>query len=308
MTDKLDRREFLRRAGAMGLSTYGLSRLAGDELLDLIGEAEAATRPTLSVASRGRPEVLVKKAIDGLGGIKKFVKRGSRVVIKPNIAWARTPAQAANTDPQVVAALIKLCRDAGARSILIIDHTCDRSAMAFELSGMKKMAAAEKVRLVSAHNKSMYRAVKIPKGKILKSSDCIKDVLDADVFINVPIAKVHGATAITASMKNLMGVTYARQPWHNSRDLQQCIADYASVVKPDLIVLDAVRVLLTRGPKGPGDTKKVGKVVAGTDPVAIDAYATTLLGKSPSRVKHIVYASKMGLGQMDLKQVNVRKV
>ncbi len=249
----------------------------------------------------------MKRAIDGLGGIKKFVKRGSRVVIKPNIAWARTPAHAANTNPQVVAALIRLCREAGARSILMIEHSCDTSVTAFELSGMNKIAAAEKVRLVSAHNKRMYRTIKIPKGKILKSSDCIKDVLDADVFINVPIAKVHGTTVITASMKNLMGVTYARQVWHNSRDLQQCIADYASAVKADLIILDAVRVLLTRGPKGPGETRDVGRVVAGTDPVVIDACAADLVGKKPGSVKHIVYASRMGLGQMDLKKINLRK-
>jgi uncharacterized protein (DUF362 family) len=280
--------------------------LVGDDILGFLEEAEAAG-PAMTIAWNGSIEARVKKAIDGLGGIGKFVKKGNSVAIKPNIAWARSAGQAANTNPEVLTAVIKLCKQAGAGRITVVEHTCDDWQTAFEMSGVRRVCAVTKARLVSGHNRSGYKPVSIPKGKILKSDECMREVLDADCFINVPIAKVHGATGMTASMKNLMGVMYDRQNWH-SKGLDQCIADYASAVKADLIILDGIRVLLTRGPKGPGDTKDVGHIVASTDPVAIDAYACKLLGKDPLHVGHIVAASKLGLGQIDLKKVAQKKV
>ena len=298
---KITRREFLRRAGIVGVTTC----IAGEEFLGLI-EAEAAVQPTLSVASGGSPEILVKKAIDGLGGIKKFVKPGNIVVIKPNLAWARRPEQAANTNPEVISALIRLCKQAGAKRITVLDHSCDSTEAAFAVNGVRDAVKAG-ARLVAADKKFMFKDIKIPKGKVLKADQCAREILDADVFINVPIAKVHGSTTITASMKNMMGTNFDRQAWHQL-DLEQCIADYSTAVKPDLIVLDAIRILLTRGPKGPGQMKDVGQIIAGTDPVAIDAYAAKLLGKDPKQVSHIKYAAALGLGQIDLEKVTLRKV
>lgn len=306
MTDRFSRREFFKRAGIVGAAVGGFT-LAGDDILGFIEEVEAASKPTLAIASKGSPELMVKKAIDGLGGIGKFVKKGNSVVIKPNLAWARTPAQAANTNPKLLTALIKLCQQAGAKRITVLDHTCDNANAAFDINGARDVCSATNVRLISADKKFMYKRINIPKGKILKSADCAKDIMDADVFINVPIAKVHGATTITASMKNMMGTNWDRQAWHQA-DLERCIADYSTVVKPDLIILDAVRIMLTRGPKGPGDTKDVGQIIAGTDPVAIDAYAATLLGKKPQDIGHIKYAAALGIGQMDLKKVTMRRV
>ncbi len=307
MTDSFNRREFLRRAGLAGIAIGGFT-LVGDEILGFVQEVEAATtKSTLAIASKGSPEILVKKAIDGLGGIGKFVKKGNTVLIKPNLAWARTPAQAANTNPQLLTGLIKLCQKAGASRITVLDHTCDNSNSAFPINGAKDICNATKVRLISADKKFMYKRVNIPKGKILKSDDCAAEVLNADVFINVPIAKVHGGATITASMKNMMGTNWDRQAWHTA-NLEQCIADYSTAVKPDLIILDAIRIMLTRGPKGPGETKDVGQVIAGTDPVAIDAYAATLLGKKPQEIGHIKYAAALGVGQMDLKKVTLRRV
>lgn len=303
---KIDRREFLRRAGILAVTTAGLG-IAGDDLLDILEEAEAATRPTLSVASGSGIETMVKKAIDGIGGIGKFVKKGQSVVIKPNLAWARTPEQAANTNPQVIKALINLCKGAGARRITVIDHTCDNSSASFEMSGAKDAVSGTGARLLSADKKFMFKQINIPKGKLLKSDDCAREILDADVFINVPIAKVHGGAVMTASMKNLMGANFDRQNWHR-QGLDQCIADYSTAVKPNLIVLDAIRILLTNGPKGPGKTKDVGQIIAGTDPVAIDAYAAKLLGLDPKEVKHISLAASHGLGQIDLSKVNIKRV
>ena len=302
---KIDRREFLRRAGILAVTTAGLG-IVGDDLLDVLQEAEAATKPTLSVASGSGVETMVKKAIDGIGGIGKFVKKGQSVVIKPNLAWARTPEQAANTNPQVIKALINLCKSAGASRITVIDHTCDNASASFEMSGAKDAVAGTGARLLSADKKFMFRQISIPKGKLLKSDDCAREILDADVFINVPIAKVHGGAVMTASMKNLMGANFDRQNWHRL-GLDQCIADYSTAVKPNLIVLDAIRILLTNGPKGPGKTKDVGQIIAGTDPVAIDAYAAKLLGLDPTEVKYISLAADHGLGQINLSKVNIKK-
>ena len=307
MTEKFDRREFLRRIGIAGITTYGLNLVGGD-LFGLFNEAEAASRHTLAIASGRSPEEMVKRSIDALGGIGKFVKKGNSVVIKPNIAWARTPAQAANTNPKVLSAVIKLCQQAGARRITVVDHTCDNANLAFNLNGARKVCSDTRVRLLAPDNRNMYRRINIPKGKLLKSDECVKDVLDADVFINIPIAKVHSAASITASMKNLMGVNWDRGAWHSSKDLDQCIADFSTAVKPDLIILDAVRVLLTNGPKGPGETKDIGKIAASTDPVAIDSLAATFLGKDPKDIAHIKYAASMGIGEMSMSKLNVKKV
>ena len=237
----------------------------------------------------------------------KFVKKGQSVVIKPNLAWERTPEQAANTNPDVLRSVIQLCRNAGAGRITVVEHACGNAAKAFEMSGAKKAVAGLGVRLISAERESMYRKIDIPKGKSIKSDTCIREILDADVFINVPIAKVHGGVGITAGMKNMMGAIWDRQIWHRN-NVDQCIADYSTVVKPDLVILDAVRILLSNGPQGPGDTKAVGQVIASTDTVAIDAYAAKLLGKSVSQVKYIGFADAHGIGESDLKKVNLKKV
>ncbi|HEY3297035.1 MAG TPA: DUF362 domain-containing protein [Armatimonadota bacterium] len=304
MGEKFTRREFFKKAGLIGVATVGLG--FGGDLLNIFGDEAEAAGSILSVASGDDPENMVKRAIDGIGGIGRYVKRGNSVCIKPNVAWSRTPSQAANTNPEVLAGVINLCKQAGASRITVVDYTCDPSSVAFNMNGARTVCSKLGVRLVSGDNAGLYRRISIPRGKVLKSDQCLKDVLDSDVFINVPIAKVHGGGTITASMKNLMGVSYERGSWHG-KDLHQCIADYASAVKPDLIVLDAVRILLTNGPKGPGETKDTHQIIAGTDPVAIDSYAAKLLGMKPQDVRHIVYASSMGLGQMELSKIAIKR-
>jgi len=160
---------------------------------------------------------------------------------------------------------------------------------------------------ISAHDQRDYVKFSIPQGKVLTSDDVIREILEADVLINVPIAKVHGGAVITAAMKNWMGAVWNRQYWHQA-GLQQCIADFSTALRADLIILDANRVLLTNGPKGPGQTKDVGEVVAAFDPVATDAYAATLLGLRPQDVPHVELAYQAGVGEMDLAKVQMKHV
>lgn len=306
---KLDRREFLGSIAAIGGAIF----LGGHSANGAAGVAGVSSRKSrfdpkiLAVASDGTPAELTVRAIKALGGIDKLVRKGDFVVIKPNIAWNRPPNAAATTNPSVVGALVKLCKEAKAGRILVVDHIIDRPAEAvMDISEIGPTAERHGAETLAAQNESDFRKISIPKGKVLKTDTCIKELAKADVFINVPIAKVHGGTTLTLGMKNLMGCIWDRQAWHASPSLNQCIADYATAVRPDLIVLDANKILLTNGPKGPGKMKNVGKVIVGTDQVAIDAYGATLFGLKPDKIAHIKLAHGLKVGEIDLSKVRIK--
>ena len=301
--EEITRRDFFKRAAAAGLAAYGLAEL------DRLPEAEAAAPPTIVVASNKSPAQLVRAAVDGMGGMKRFVKPGNTVVLKPNIAWARKPEQAANTNPEVVAEVIRLCKAAGAREVKVIDHSIDGPDTAvLKMSGIGPAAEAAGARVISARSQAMYQRVNVKGGKVLRSADVLRDLMRADVWINLPIAKVHGSTKVTLACKNLMGVVWDRGAWHQSASLDQCIADFAAQFRPNLIILDGVRTLLSNGPKGPGKVASPGVVVAGLDPLAVDAYGVTLLGLKPQEVGHIKLGFASGVGEMRLDRIKVKHV
>jgi len=297
----MKRRELLRRLG-LGVAAVGLGQFA-------LGQKAGKQQPVVVVAEKDRPAELVRKAIKALGGMGKFVKKGNRVLIKPNIAFARPPEGAANTNPEVVAELVRLCFEAGAKEVIVLDYTLDPARITYEMSGIAKAAEAQGARMVYVGRQD-FVPVEVPKGKILSVYDVrvLKQVLDANVFINVPIAKTHGSARLTLGMKNLMGVIQDRGSWHRSGDLHQCIADFVTAVKPHLTVIDAIRILASGGPKGPGRVERKDTIIASTDIVAADAYATTLFGLTPNDVPHIIKAAELGVGVADLKQVKIVKV
>jgi uncharacterized protein (DUF362 family) len=304
--DSFTRREFIRRAAAAGLTAYGLGQL---EAPHGGSAAEAADPPSIVVATKQRPASLVRASLDPLGGMGKFVKSGDRVLVKPNIGWARKPEQAATTNPEVVAEIVRLCREAGAREVKVIDHSVDRpDALVLDMSGLKAAAEKAGARAGLASSPALYESMELPRGKVLKSVRVLRDLRRADVFINVPIAKVHSSTTLTLGCKNLMGTVWDRGAWHRSASLDQAIADFAAEVRPDLVILDAVRVLLTNGPKGPGRTETKGTVVAGLDPLAVDAYGATLLGRRPEQIGHLKRSHEMGVGEIDLERIEVKHV
>jgi uncharacterized protein (DUF362 family) len=303
--DRITRREFFAGAAKAGIAAAAASKLGFGWLTT---PAEAA-QPVVVVAEKGEPKDLLARALKPVGGIGKYVKKGAIVALKPNGGWARAPQYAATTNPALLAAMIRACKDAGAKEVKVVEHTCDTPAsLTIEQCQIKKATEDAGGRLILLTSKGQYREVSIPRGKIIKSDLVSKDLLDADVFINLPIAKVHSQTRITCGLKNLMGVNFDRQAWHDSPDLHQCIADLATVVKPQLTIVDALTVLLTNGPKGPGRTKELNTLIVSTDPVAADAYATTLLGLKPNQIGHLVKASALGVGQYDLSKVTVKKV
>jgi uncharacterized protein (DUF362 family) len=292
----ITRRELFRRAAA-GAAFYGLERLSG--LGFLAAPAEAASPPVLVIAANQSPAALIRAAVEKLGGMRRFVRRGDEVTLKPNSGWAMPPESAANTNPEVLVEVIRLCLAAGAKRVKVVDHPCDPALVAFKVNGLAEAARGAGAQVIPLTSAAQFEPLSIPKGKVLTSATLARDVAGADVFINLPVAKVHSATAVTLGLKNLMGVVLDRQAWHASRNLNQCIADYASAVRPKLILVDATRILLTNGPKGPGRTRDEKQVIAGTDPVAVDAYCTRFFELMPERVPHLVAAHALGLGEID---------
>lgn len=301
----LSRRDFIKLSGA------GLGLAVGAKLLETPVEA---AQPVLAIAEKGSPANLLKAALGALGGIKTFVKPGQRVVIKPNVAWARTPEQACTNNPDIMEALIKECYAAGAKQVVLWEHTCDNYQFAFARSGLNDVAKKANAPLYSGHGKNVYTQVTVPRGKRLKEVMIIEDILNAEVLINLPIAKQHYATELTLGLKNMMGTVWDME-WFHKNDLHQCIADLNTVVRPQLTIVDAYKILINKGPKGPGDLEAPGLVMASADPVAVDAYAAGLFKNPktkkpflPREIPFIVKSHQQGLGEIDLKKVNVKKV
>ena len=306
---KITRRQFIRGAAV----TVAVPLLSNP--LPFYGSlAHAAQESDLVIAKTGSPAQLLQAAMAPLGGMGRFVKKGQRVVIKANIAWARTPEQACTNNPELMMALIKMCYDAGAKRVAVWDHTCDNYQFTFSRSGLKEAGQKAGADVLSGHGRNVYKQVEVPKGKKLKTAEVLRDVLESDVFINFPLPKQHFATELTLGMKNLMGILWDMEQLHKI-DLHQCIADINTLRKPDLVVVDAIRILTTNGPKGPGKTEDPGEVIASTDIVAVDAYGAAFFknpktGKPyrPEEIRFVKYAYDLGLGEIDLSKVRVKKV
>jgi uncharacterized protein (DUF362 family) len=308
--NKLTRRQFIKGAA----TAIALPGLLSNKTFFYGSLAHAAGEADLIIAKNGTPSQLLQAAMAPLGGMGRFVKKGQRVVIKANIAWARTPEQACTNNPDLFMALIKMCYEAGAKRVAVWDHTCDNYQFTFSRSGLKEAAQKVGADLFSGHGHNVYKQVEVPKGKKLKTAEVLRDVLEGDVFINFPLPKHHFATELTLGLKNLIGIVWDMEQLHKI-DLHQCIADINTVRKPDLVVVDAIRILTTNGPKGPGKTEDIGEVIASTDIVAPDAYAAAFFkhpktGKpfKPEEIKFVKNAYDLGLGQIDLSKVRVKKV
>ncbi len=256
------------------------------------------------------PAELVRRAIAAIGGIERFVKTGADVIVKPNICTPyHGPEYAATTNPEVVAALVALCLGAGAGRVRVMDFPFGGPTReSYENSGIEAAVgtAGGQMELM---NKLRFRQIDFPAGRIVKKWSVYGDILDADLVINVPIAKNHGGAGLTLGMKNLMGIIEDRSGFH-SRGLHQCIADLSTGVRPQLTLIDAVRILTRNGPTGGNldDVKRLDTVIAGTDVVAADAYAATLFGKQGADIGYIRLGAEMGLGRMDLNAVKIEEI
>lgn len=278
------------------------------------GRSWAAGEPDIVDVSGSDPSKMVAAALEGLGGIGKFVKKGDFVVIKPNAAFANPEAWGTTTHPQTVVAVAKACLDAKAKGVLILEYPQAKGEMCLKRCGLTDALAAlpaVKVKLLSGP--ADFQKVDIKDGVALKTVEIAKALLSADVFINIPAAKSHFQTGVSLGLKNHMGLILDRQIFHTSLDLNQALADLGRVIKPNLTIIDATRALLTNGPAGPGETATPGRLIAGTKIASVDAYGLTVAkfnnkNMTPADAKHIELAGKAGLGQVDVAKLKVKKV
>jgi uncharacterized protein (DUF362 family) len=309
---KLTRRNFLKSSAKTGfLLTMGYPLIASSG--KALGATGVSNAVDLAVVT-GEPEQAVLKAVAILGGIQRFVKKGQKVVIKPNMSFDKTPDHAVNTNPHVVAAVAKACIQAGAKNVLVLDHTLLEPEQCLERSGIRKTCESiARTDVRALNDEKYYQTISLPQGKAIKQIKVMEDVVNADVLINLPIAKSHFSTEVTLGMKGLMGLIWDRVYLHSVKGgLDQAIADLSLVLKPQLTIIDASSVLVTNGPMGPGKVEKMNTIIAGVDPVAVDTYGAGLAGWSNKKVavtsiKHIMAAHQMGLGNINLDQLRIRK-
>jgi len=273
-----------------------------------------AGRPSFSIAKEevdlavisGDPVAATKKALEALGGISRFVKKGQRVVLKPNMSFTRTPEFGATTHPQVVATVAQACMEAGAQQVLVLDHTLHRAELCLERTGIREACKdIPGVHVLALQERKFFREIKIPQGKVLERVEVMKDVLDSPVLINIPVAKSHSATGVSMGIKGLMGLIWDREIFHSQVNMNQALADLATIIKPQLTILDATRALTSGGPGGPGEVKKPNLIIAGIDPVAVDSYGVSVVpwyGQTfkGRQVEHLQIAHQRGLGKIDI--------
>ncbi len=292
----MDRRAFLK---LMGLTTVFHNAL--------IGELMAANQPTVAVAEDRDHVRATVKALAALGGIGRFVRPGATVVVKPNMGWDRNAEQGANTHPLVVRSIVEECLRAGAKKVKVFDRTCNDERRCYVNSGIGPALRGMKNVEVKYLEEERFRKVPL-NGRVLKECLLYGEALAADAYINVPAAKHHGLTRLTLGLKNVMGIMGGnRGAIHTNIDA--ALADIHAVFRPHLTVIDATRILTAHGPSG-GDLKDVrvlNKVIASTDIVAADAFATTLFGLKPEQISVTVAAYKRGIGEMDLRRMRIVK-
>lgn len=312
------RRDFIKRTtkAAAASAVFGAGYLLADSRPDFPVEEKAPRlhlkyaiddpilASKLSVARDDSPAALVEKAVLALGGIERFVSKGDRVVVKPNVGWDRVPEQAADTNPEAVAQMVRMCYAAGAKEVVVTDVTCNDQRRTFLRSGIQDAAqkAGAKVHLST---QSDFKDIDLG-GDVLTVWPVLKYMVEADKFINMPIAKHHSLTGATLGMKNLYGIIGGRRDQLHQK-IDQAIVDLAEFVRPTLVVADCYRVLMRNGPVGGNldDVKEYRTVVAGIDQVAVDAYLTRFLNKTPNDVGTIALAERRGIGSKDLDQKTI---
>ena len=266
------------------------------------------------VVVKGDPARATREAVALMGGMGRFVKPGQKVVIKPNMSFARGPESGATTHPEVVREVLILCKEAGAGRVRVLDHSLQDPRLSLERSGI--LDACEGVEPGICHhlmNPAQYQETPLDQGLEMRVNAVMRDVLEADVLIAVPVAKSHGGAGVSLSLKGQMGLILDRRVMHSRYSLDTSIVDLNFRLKPHLAVIDATRVLSTNGPGGPGTVLTPGEIICSADPVAADATAVASYewyGRkiSPDRVAHLLKAGERGLGRLDIENLVTRRV
>ncbi len=316
----MQRRDFLKKSGkALALAAItggvgfafhnrefstggGLYRF--DKRFDVVADPSL---PGITLTKTEEYENGLNQALDALGGIKRFVRPGEKVTIKPNIGWDRKPEQAADTNPRLVGEMVRLCLMAGASEVIVTDIPCNDARRTFIRSGIKEAAEKNGAKVILPAEED-YIKVDLG-GKLLTTWPVLKYFVETDRFINMPIAKQHSLSGCTISMKNLYGILGGRRNQLHQK-IDQAIVDLVAFVRPTLTIVDCTRVLMRNGPQGGSlaDVKIENSIICTTDLVAADARAVEFLNLKPEKISHIVLAEKSGLGKIDYRSIGYKEV
>ncbi|MCL1937396.1 MAG: DUF362 domain-containing protein [Candidatus Azobacteroides sp.] len=307
----MKRRDFLKASAMAGMAVLTFDKLFAATQAEKLTVESA---PDLVAVMGGEPAQLLQRALTEMGGIGKYVKKGQSVVVKPNIGWDKKPDFAANTNPDLVAELVKQCFQAGAKKVTIFDHTCDNWQRCYTSSGIESAAKAGGAVMLPGNDEVYYKEVKIPRGVNLKSAKIHQALLEADVWFNVPVLKNHGGAKMSIAMKNYMGIVWDRTYFH-ANDLQQCIADCCTwEKKPALNIIDAYRCIHQNGPQGRSitDTALLKTIIVSPNIVAADTAAIGLFNQVEkmdiNEVGHIAKGEKLKLGTQQLNKLNIKRI
>lgn len=313
-TERLNRREALLRllrltgisAAAAGLGVWFTKRSQRPEPALIAGlnrkftVPQDSTLPEMAIVQGSTgPRELVQRAVQDIGGIRHFISRGDVVVVKPNIGWDRTPEQAANTNPEIVAEVVRLCQEAGAARVIVTDVSCNEPRRCFQRSGIAEAARVQGAQVILPEERK-FREVDL-RGEVLRVWPVFEPFLSADKMINIPIAKHHSLTGATLGMKNWYGILGGQRHRLHQR-IHESLADLADFMRPTLTILDAYRVLIRNGPTGGNlaDVALKHTVIAATDPVALDAYAAKAYWDLDwHTLRYLKLANERGLGKLD---------
>jgi len=313
VNQKLNRRDFIKRGAGTGVALLGANALwpsprRGPEL------SGSADFPDIAVVQGPDCNEGARKAVEILGGMGRFVPRGARVAILPN---SQSHHPGTFTKPEIVRAVVRMCREAGAREVNCLSWLPARFWTATGLDSVLEEEGAV-LKIVDAKDASLFEPVGLPEGRILKEARIMRELAENDCLINLPITKDHAGNRFTGAMKNLMALNFAdvNRTFHSGDfktkpddidRLDQCIADLNLAVTPALCVVDATQIILTNGPFGPGELASPQKVVAGVDRVAIDSYCASLRNLRGDEILMIRKGHAHGLGEIDLGKVRIRE-
>jgi uncharacterized protein (DUF362 family) len=306
MAKQITRRKFIKAIGAGVVASVSLPSLQS---------LTNATPEQVELAVvQGKPVEAVTRAFDLIGGIKKFINPNDMVLIKPNVSFPSPKNWGSTTNPEVVKAVAQLVIEAGASRVIVADNTMREGTICFERTGLiNELKDLEQVKVIPLKQESYFAEVEVPNGNAIKSVKIAKLIQRCNVLINLPCAKSHAATDVSFGLKNLMGLIWDREYFHQGTDLHTAIAELATIIRPQLTILDATRALVTGGPTGPGKIQELNTIIASTDPLAVDAYAASLTNwnnrsTNAQSIKHLSHAAKIGVGEIDLAKIAVKKV
>ena len=300
----MNRRQFLKRyAATLALNFFPFNLLF------------AATPKSVVWEVLGTGEDSINTLFSSMGGIEKFIIRDiskTSVLIKPNLCLPHNARMGTITSPEVVGGLCRFLVGMGVKKIIIADHTLQSSKDFRSIELMEVLARYPEVNLILANEQGLYNQAEV-NGKVLKTTEALKLLSQVDLFINMATAKHHSATKVSLAIKNLMGLIWNRTEFHTQLDLNLAIADLALAIRPDINIIDASRVLLNRGPTGPGPVINENRLFASLDILALDAVVTSRykFGNktlSARDVPHLLAAYQNGVGEIDAQNIQVKTI